>query len=112
MLKTIDEPFLSYKIPPLTSQLLLENAVKHNIVSSDQPLEIRLATSPDGWLTVSNTLQRKSVNRVNSTQKGLLNILYKYQLLGEAVPKVAETGEAFTVNLPLIKPSLSKTQAA
>ena len=102
LLKNIDAPFLDYKIPPLTLQLLLENAVKHNIVSSDQPLRIHLSTSTDGWLTVSNTLQRKSVNRVNSTQKGLLNILSKYQLLGQPMPTVEETAEAFTVALPLI----------
>lgn len=104
--KIIDEPFLTYKLPPLTLQLLLENAVKHNIVSSDQPLVIQLATSPDGWLTVSNTLQRKPLNRVNSTQKGLLNILNKYQLLGQAAPTVEETTNAFVVALPLIDPAL------
>ncbi len=104
--KTIDAPLLHYKLPPLTLQLLLENAVKHNVVSSDQPLVIQFTTSADGWLTVSNTLQRKAVNRVNSTQKGLLNILYKYQLLGQAAPTVEETASAFVVALPLIKPAL------
>ncbi len=53
---------------------------------------------------MSNTLQRKPVNRVNSTQKGLLNILYKYQLLGQSAPKVEETIDTFMVTLPLIKP--------
>lgn len=102
--KTIEEPFLHHKLPPLTLQLLLENAVKHNIVSADQPLLIRFATRPDGWLTVSNTLQRKPVNRVNSTQKGLLNIMTKYQLLGQPVPTVAESDGVFTVSFPLVQP--------
>ena len=101
--KTVDEQFLQYKLPPLTLQLLLENAVKHNIVSADRPLLIHLSTNPDGWLTVSNTLQRKSANRVNSTQKGLLNILSKYQLLGQITPTVEETSTDFVVALPLIK---------
>ncbi|GAB2569125.1 sensor histidine kinase [Spirosoma areae] len=100
--KTIDESYLPCKLPPLTLQLLLENAVKHNIVSAEQPLTIRLSTSPDGWLRVSNTLQRKPINRVNSTQKGLLNILSKYQLLGQAAPIVEETATDFVVALPLI----------
>lgn len=100
--KNIDAPFLEYKLPPLTLQLLLENAVKHNIVSADQPLVIQLTTNTDGCLTVSNTLQRKSVNRENSTQKGLLNILSKYQLLGQAIPRVEETSDSFRVVLPLI----------
>ena len=100
--KNIDAPFLEYRIPPLTLQLLFENAVKHNIVSTDQPLVIRMVTNADSCLTVSNTLQRKSINRVNSTQKGLLNILTKYQLLGQAVPRVEETTDSFVVILPLI----------
>ncbi|HLL97381.1 MAG TPA: histidine kinase [Spirosoma sp.] len=100
--KNIDAPFLDYKIPPLTLQLLLENAVKHNIVSADQPLMIQLATNTDGCLTVSNTLQRKSISRENSTRKGLLNIISKYQLLGQAIPRVEETTDSFRVVLPLI----------
>ncbi|MVM33539.1 sensor protein lytS [Spirosoma sp. HMF4905] len=104
LIKTVDDAFLMYKLPPLTLQLLLENAVKHNIVSTDQPLVIRFDTSIDGWLTVSNTLQRKVVNRVNSTQKGLLNILSKYQLLGQLPPKMEETANEFIVALPLIDP--------
>ncbi|GAB3988096.1 hypothetical protein GCM10028807_10000 [Spirosoma daeguense] len=103
LVKNIGEPFLDYKLPPLTLQLLLENAVKHNIVSVDQPLQIRMTTSANGWLSVSNTLQRKSANRLNSTQKGLLNILSKYQLLGQEAPKVEETTDTFVVALPLIK---------
>ena len=102
--KTIDASFLPYKIPPLTLQLLIENTVKHNIVSSDKPLSIQLTTTPDGWLTVSNTLQRKPVNKVNSTQKGLLTILSKYQLLNLAAPTVTETTHSFAVALPLIDP--------
>jgi hypothetical protein len=102
--KEIDESLLNYKIPPLTLQLLVENAVKHNVVSADQPLTIQLSTTADGWLDVSNSLLRKPVNRVNSTQKGLLNILSKYQLLGQAAPKVVETDTLFSVTLPLIRP--------
>lgn len=103
LIKTIDESALTCKLPPLTLQLLLENAVKHNIVSAEKPLVIRFDTSPNGWLTVSNTLQRKAVNRANSTQKGLLNILSKYQLLGQPTPKVEETVDAFIIMLPLIE---------
>lgn len=102
---SIDERYLAYTLPPLTLQVLLENAVKHNILSVDQPLRIRLASDPNGWFSVSNTLQRKPVNRVNSTQKGLLNIITKYQLLGQAAPVVAENDGFFTVSFPLVQPS-------
>lgn len=102
LLKTIDNQFLVCKIPPLTLQLLLENAVKHNVVSAEQPLRIHLSTNAEGWLTVSNTLQRRVGKNINSTQKGLLNILTKYQLLGQPSPVVSETETEFIVTLPLI----------
>jgi hypothetical protein len=102
--KAISDPLLAYKLPPLTLQVLLENAVKHNILSADQPLNIQLTTSPDNWFSVSNTLQRKPVNRINSTQKGLLNLINKYRLLGQTEPKVEETNETFVVSFPLIQP--------
>lgn len=47
-------------VPPLTIQLLLENAVKHNAVMAENPLQIRIVASPDGWLLVSNTLHEKT----------------------------------------------------
>ncbi|WP_128543545.1 sensor histidine kinase [Larkinella soli] len=99
----VDELYLNYRLPPLTLQLLLENAVKHNIVSGDQPLKIRISTSGQGWLTVRNNLQRKPLDRVKSTKKGLLNILTKYQLLGMPAPTFQETAEDFVVSLPLIR---------
>ncbi|WP_077924253.1 sensor histidine kinase [Spirosoma sp. 209] len=105
LIRDIDASLLAYRLPPLTLHLLLENAIKHNIVSADQPLIIRLSTTPDGWLTISNTLQRKPANRVSSTQKGLLNILNKYQLLGQRTPRVEETNNTFVVSLPLLPPT-------
>ncbi|MFC5408414.1 sensor histidine kinase [Larkinella bovis] len=98
----VEEAYLSWQLPPLTLQLLIENAVKHNIVSADQPLAIRLSTGNGHWLSICNNLQRKPVDRVKSTKKGLLNILTKYQMLGQATPTVEETDTEFVVRLPLI----------
>ncbi|MGF7215750.1 type IV secretory pathway TrbD component [Spirosoma lacussanchae] len=106
LISDIDASLLAYRLPPLTLHLLLENAIKHNIVSADQPLHIRLTTTSDGWLTISNTLQRKPANRASSTQKGLLNILNKYQLLGQRTPRVEETNNTFVVSLPLLPPTI------
>lgn len=99
----IDDRFLNFQLPPLTLQLLLENAVKHNVVSANRPLGIQIATNQSGWLIVSNNLQRKPADRVKSTKKGLLNILTKYQMLGQPLPTVEEDGGLFTVKLPLIE---------
>ncbi|RRB06617.1 sensor histidine kinase [Larkinella rosea] len=97
----IDADAQSYRIPPLTLQLLIENAVKHNIVMADQPLTIRIETIPDGWIQVTNNLQRKP-SRVLSNGVGLSNILAKYTMLGQVVPTIQENDGQFTVKLPLL----------
>ncbi|GAB3338847.1 hypothetical protein GCM10027299_51280 [Larkinella ripae] len=99
----VAEEFKTAQLPPLTLQLLIENAVKHNVVSSEQPLKIYISTTDPGWLIVRNTLQRKSLERVKSTKKGLLNILTKYKMLDQLTPTVEETVDEFVVTLPLIR---------
>ncbi|WP_345270883.1 sensor histidine kinase [Nibrella viscosa] len=96
-------------LPPLTLQLLVENAVKHNIVSADQPLHIRIATDQADSLIVSNNLQRKPNSRLNSTRKGLLNITEKYKLLNQPAIEIEETSDTFRVVVPLIAKKLSRT---
>jgi hypothetical protein len=98
---TIDPAYESYLIPPITLQLLLENAVKHNIVSSDQPLKIEVYTL-DGRLVVKNNLQKRKTP-VISHHVGLVNLLSRYQLITTDAVEIAETLEAFVVNLPLVK---------
>lgn len=88
-------------IPPLTLQLLVENAVKHNVVLPDQPLTVRIATTPSGDLVVENTLQRKRL-RVDSVGIGLSNIETKYRLLDQPAPRVEERDGWFRVTIPLL----------
>ena len=92
---------LKKRIVPLSLQILMENAIKHNIVSSDKPLKIEV-TALNGKLVVSNNLQRK--NQVNeSTGIGLDNIRNRYKLLGNEQVEVTESGSNFTVSIPLIE---------
>ncbi|MBO0929769.1 sensor histidine kinase [Fibrella aquatilis] len=98
----VDNSYLNYLIPPLTLQLLVENAVKHNIILATSPLTISILTNRNGQLIVHNNLQRKSV-RVASNGVGLSNILTKYQMLGQPAPTIEETQETFVVTLPLVK---------
>ena len=86
---------------PLSLQILMENAIKHNIVSSDKPLKIEVFAQ-NGRLLVSNNLQKK--NQVNeSTGIGLDNIRNRYKLLGNGQVEVMENGSDFTVSIPLIE---------
>ncbi len=100
----VDPRYNAYQICPLTLQLLVENAVKHNVVLTEQPLRIEIATTPNGELTVGNNLQRKPNGRVISTGKGLLNITEKYKLLQCPGFRIQETDADFRVIVPLIKP--------
>lgn len=91
---------LKKKVVPLSLQILMENAIKHNIVSSDKPLKINVAAE-NGKLVVSNNLQKK--NQVNeSTGIGLENIRNRYKLFGNGQVEVSDSGSSFTVSIPLL----------
>jgi two-component system, LytTR family, sensor kinase len=88
------------KIVPLSLQILMENAIKHNIVSAEKPLQINVFTQ-NGSLVVSNNLQMK--NQINeSTGIGLDNIRNRYKLISEKAVTVTENDTNFTVSIPLI----------
>ncbi|GAB2576812.1 sensor histidine kinase [Spirosoma areae] len=97
----VDDRYQTYQLPPLTLQLLVENAVKHNIVLPDQPLTIAILTDDQHRLQVSNNVQRKTV-RVVSNGIGLTNILTKYQMLNKPAPTIREADGQFIVTLSLI----------
>jgi len=89
------------KIVPLSLQLLMENAIKHNIVSAEKPLTIDVY-AVNGTLVVSNNLQKK--NQVfESTGIGLDNIRNRYKLLSDKIVQVTESSSSFTVSIPLIE---------
>lgn len=106
---TIPDHLHEQQIPPLTLQLLLENAVKHNTVSRANPLHIRLTVDASGQLVVENNRQPKlaangQARPVDGAGIGLKNIENRYQLLHQPPPTVTETNGYFTVQLPLIQP--------
>lgn len=97
---TVKEEHLHTMIPPFTLQLLIENAIKHNIVSLERPLQIRLYSENDA-IVIENQLQLK---RTEQTSLGLglenINLRYKH-LLNKAI-EVVSTDSAFKIKLPLI----------
>lgn len=98
---SVDEVHHACQLPPLTLQLLVENAVKHNVVSTKRPLRIAILTDEQGRLVVKNNLQRKAT-RALSNGVGLSNIVAKYQMLNLPQPSVEESNGQFTVRLPLL----------
>lgn len=98
----IDKGFHSLLVPSFSLQLLVENAVKHNIVSRQQPLTIEIFTTPARQLVVNNNLQRKQ-QKERSTRIGLNNIRSKYQLMNEEGFQIVEGENHFMAVLPLLK---------
>ncbi|MGD1892336.1 MAG: histidine kinase, partial [Cyclobacteriaceae bacterium] len=88
-------------IPPLSLQMLAENAIKHNIISDDQPLHLRITVEQDKFLRVENNLQPKRTYEYSSGL-GLKNICSRYAYLSEKEVEVQDGPQYFTVKLPLL----------
>jgi LytS/YehU family sensor histidine kinase len=86
-------------IPPLSLQLLVENAIKHNIAGKENPLMIEVFTDTDS-ITVKNNLQPKE--SFYSTRNGLKNLVQRYKLIAEKEVEINQNEEFFTVKLPLL----------
>lgn len=97
----IPEKYNGYYVVPVALQMLIENAVKHNIVSRNKPLRIELHANGKQTLIVRNNLQpRQEVT--SSNQIGLQNIIKRYELIGQNDVIVRRTEEHFEVELPLL----------
>lgn len=95
---------LARHVAPLSVQLLVENALKHNVASREHPLELRLATdTTEQFLVVENTLRPRAASLAPGTGTGLPNVRHRYELLHapHAVQVQAEDGW-FRVRLPLL----------
>ena len=99
----IDKPFEQLLIPPLTLQLLIENAVKHNRLQKEEPLKIELFTHPGNKLAVRNNLLKKD-GKVESTGIGLQNINTRYRMLQIPEAVVEKKDGSFSVVISLIEP--------
>ncbi|MEO6611599.1 MAG: histidine kinase [Chitinophagaceae bacterium] len=97
----IDKRYESYLLPSLSLQLLVENVVKHNVLSKNKPLVIDIFTTAGNKLVVNNNLQTRKV-KAPSNKVGLENIRAKYALLNQPGFQVMEDKSNFTVVLPLI----------
>ncbi|GAB4041123.1 hypothetical protein GCM10028809_67490 [Spirosoma gilvum] len=102
----VADQYRQHRLPPLTLQLLVENAVKHNVILASRPLCIDILTTDQGDLVVRNNLQRKTSRSgpvpMDSTQVGLSNIQAKYELLACPVPIIEPGPDYFTITLPLL----------
>ena len=90
------------QVAPLAFQMLIENAIKHNVISEEDPLTIRLY-SDNGYLVVENNFKKKSVLKEDSPGIGLENIRKRYVFLSDRPLEVVQTEKLFIVKLPILK---------
>ncbi len=97
----ICESHLNYHILSMTIQLLIENAVKHNEISNNHPLEIKIFCE-DEKLVVSNNKQKRNI-MPSTTKVGLHNISERYRFLVNKEVIIEDKKDTFTVKIPLVK---------
>ena len=88
------------KVVPLSLQLLLENCIKHNIVSEQKPLHIKIVVNDD-YLVVQNHLQKKEVLQ-DRRGVGLQNIISRYAILTKRKVLIDDANGIFAVHLPIL----------
>ncbi len=96
----VPEEFGDYALPKLSLQMLVENAIKHNIISDEKPLHIRIYIKNDEYIVVENNLQKRIEEK--STRLGLANIRKRYKFLSAKDILIHEKNSTFIVQLPLL----------
>lgn len=91
----------SLLLPPLSLQMLIENAIKHNEISEELPLAVEISVNDDK-LQVTNNLQLRITNEVSS-KTGIQNIKDRYKFFTDEEVEVFQTDKLFYVKLPLLK---------
>jgi len=98
----VPEKYNSYYVIPAALQMLVENAIKHNLFSKKRPLQIRVYANGNQTISVFNGLQPK-LSEIPSSNIGLKNIRKRYDLTSGKQIFVEKTETSFSVTLPLIE---------
>jgi two-component system LytT family sensor kinase len=97
----IPEEYEGMYIVPVALQMLVENAIKHNIVSTKRPLLVVITVNDEGFLVVKNNLQLRE-NKEPSEQIGLQNINKRLKIVAGKEIRVERNAESFEVAIPLL----------
>lgn len=97
----------NYLIPPMTVELLVENAIKHNIITKEKPLHIKISLQHDEIIISNNyNPKTKSILTNNSLGIGLNNLKNQYKLLNSKIPSFKIEEGFYIARIPLIAPDL------
>jgi two-component system, LytTR family, sensor kinase len=98
---TIQPLYSQYRLPPMALQILVENAVKHNIASHNKPLHIHIYTNDNDMLVIENNLQKRT-GGAPSTGVGLQNLNLRCKYLSNRHLIIQQTESCFSVTVPLM----------
>ncbi|MCF2489463.1 sensor histidine kinase [Dyadobacter sp. CY347] len=98
--KDLSKDTYQQHVTPLSLQMLIENAIKHNVASKENPLKITVR-EVENYLVISNNILEKTVLE-KSTRVGLQNIINRYSLLTERRVEISRTDNQFSVKIPLL----------
>jgi len=96
----IDVESKNYKVIPLSLQMMVENAIKHNEISDRNPLLVHVFSTDDQYLTVENKLQKKAGSEGNGS--GIQNISDRYEYFTDRKVKISFTSDRFRISIPLL----------
>lgn len=97
----VKEEHLHMKLPAVTLQNMLENAIKHNVLTEEDPLLIEISTTEEFQLVITNNLNKKPFVET-SNRKGLASLRALYAYISHKTITVVETKDRFTIQIPLI----------
>jgi sensor histidine kinase YesM len=97
----IDEKYHSYLILPVAMQLVIENAIKHNTFSKNEPLKIEIFVDNENTLNIINNLKERE-SKLASTGVGVQNIIKRFELVSDRIPEFFKTETHFIARMPLL----------
>ncbi|MCX6231654.1 MAG: histidine kinase [Bacteroidetes bacterium] len=93
-------------IAPLSLQMLVENAIKHNVIATGRPLSIEIISTENGYIQVKNNIQKRTEEEP-SAGLGLQNIRNRYKFLSDKEVEVMISAQHFSVALPVLEENLN-----
>lgn len=102
---TIEVPYMLHRLllPPLTLQMLVENAIKHTLITEKKPLHIWITAGTEPFIEVTNTFNEKPQNKTDHSGSGLKNIQMRYSHFTTRKIAVTQTEHEFKVIIPLLE---------